>query len=95
MEHILAVGDVLAIWGTRDAGGVERQYVIQEQNEHGAPLCELTGPHFHLTEITILVTGYVMITDVYLGDPLIIGDVKHRWIIRPGEAGFILVPEPR
>lgn len=92
MEHKVAVGDVLAIWGTRDTDGMERQYVIREHGEIGTTGCAREGAHLHLVEITILVTGYVSVTDVHLGDALIIGEISHRWTIHASVAGFVLVP---
>lgn len=92
MEHTVAVGDVLAIWGTKDADGVERTYkVMPHERATAYGSCDRTEHHLHLGEITIMHSGYVNIVHVHFGDALTVDGVRHEWHA-PGGDQFLLIP---
>lgn len=92
MKHAVAVGDVLAIWGTKDADGVERTYRVMPHEEAGVyGPCDREGAHLHLGEISIFVSGYVPTTYVHIGDTLILDNIDHDWFT-PGGDQFLLIP---
>lgn len=91
MEHSMAVGDVLAVLGSRDVDGDTRQYVVTEHGGIGVGECDRTSPHFHLVEMTDLTSGYTMVTDMHIADVLVINSVPHRWV-KAVPTGFVVAP---